>query len=482
MNILLVEDDQLSGEVLAEFLEESLLCRVTRCDSGIDALELLEKQTFPIVISDIRMPGISGVELLKNIKENPDIENTEVILITGHADVNTAIQALRNGAFDLLRKPIVIEELAGLIRKIEIKIKSMKSKSPDTEMSVSAANGDEYGSESESSLVNLSLTGGLQIGIYSDAMRSIIETSLIFHSDRSAHVLIEGETGTGKEVVAKAVHYGDSSTDRPFISINCSAISPNLFESELFGYAGGAFTGAKKTGDLGKFELAQGGTLFLDEIADLPMSMQPKLLRALQEKEIYRVGGIKPISLDVRIIAATNRNLEQQVTENHFRKDLYYRLNLGLIRIPPLRQQKEAIIPLAQMFLSESAIKKKHRFRFIGPEAKELLEEHTWLGNIRELENTIERVVLLYDHLEIRAEHLSFLSSEDFEGIDLHTSIIKPGLIRLPENQLDIDALEAEIVRKTMQKFQGNKTRTAKYLGVTLSALRSRLKRAYKSS
>ena len=317
-----------------------------------------------------------------------------------------------------------------------------------------------------------------RVGVFSGAMRAVMAMAERFHEDRSVPVLIEGETGTGKEIIARFVHYGHSNVTTPFVSINCTAISPNLFESELFGYEGGAFTGAKKEGEMGKLELAKGGTLFLDEIGEMPLELQPKLLRFLQEKEIYRVGGLRKIKLDVRIICATNRTLVHLVEERKFRKDLYYRLNTGNITIPPLSQRREAIAPLAQMFLEQFAKQKKRRFRFLQKESVKILENYSWPGNIRELQNIIERIVLLYDDIEVRPEHLRFLSSECEDLFDSSMPQLIPGSIVLPPDSLDLIEVEKEIVRKALAKFNGNKTRTAAYLGISQTSLRTRLKKA----
>ena len=269
------------------------------------------------------------------------------------------------------------------------------------------------------------------------------------------------------------IHFGEGNVNTPFISINCSAITPTLFESELFGYEEGAFTDAKKQGMMGKFELAYGGTLFLDEIGDLPLEMQPKLLRVLEERELFRIGGTKKIKLDARVICATNRNLDHLVQKKAFRQDLYYRLNVGRIYIPPLRERKEAIVPLAFLFLDKYSREKEKNFKYVHRDAEKILENHDWKGNIRELQNTIERVVLLYDDIELKPKYLRFLASE--EVVDPSAAHLNPGHIILPPDCLDLKELEREVVRKAMRMFKGNKTKAAEYLRISRSALRSRL-------
>ena len=304
-----------------------------------------------------------------------------------------------------------------------------------------------------------------KIGVFSEKMRQIMRMAEFFHADRNTPVLIEGETGSGKEIIARMVHYGKGETTATFITLNCSAISPTLFESELFGYEEGAFTGARKGGKPGKLELAQGGTLFLDEIGEMPLELQPKLLRVLQEKEFYRIGGEHMIKTDIRIICATNRDLKIEMQEKHFRPDLYYRLNTGRLYIPPLRERKEEIAPLAQMFLLKYAEEKDRAFRYMDNKAIELLENYSWPGNVRELQNAIERVVLLYDDVKARAYHFNFISGIEFDGSEAIDN--DQLLINLPEEGRTLDSIEEEIIRKLLAIFKGNQTRVAKYLNVS---------------
>ncbi|HOQ49151.1 MAG TPA: sigma 54-interacting transcriptional regulator, partial [Candidatus Kapabacteria bacterium] len=239
------------------------------------------------------------------------------------------------------------------------------------------------------------------------------------------------------------------------------------------GYVGGAFTGARSSGLAGKFELANGGTLFLDEIGEMPIDMQPKLLRAIQEREIYRIGGQKPINIDVRIICATNRNLDEFVSQGKFRADLYHRIKVGYIQLKPLNQQKEAIIPLAKMFLEEYSLKRGKQFQKISPAAVDLLLNYEWKGNVRELANAIDRAVLHHNDTELTARHLSFLD-ENYNP-DSSFVLTPTADFQLPEQGLNLEELEREIVRRTLKKFRGNKTKTAEFLGLTRSALRSRM-------
>jgi len=302
------------------------------------------------------------------------------------------------------------------------------------------------------------------LGIFSDKMRKIIEIADKLHCDRSITTLIEGETGTGKEVIARIIHYGKDKDSAPFISINCSAIAPALFESELFGYEKGAFSGARKTGQIGKIELAQNGTLFFDEIGDLPLKLQAKLLRVIQHKEIYRINGHKPIVLNIRFIFATNRKLNKEVEKGKFRLDLFHRLNSGYIYIPPLRERIEEIEPLTQMFLTQFGKQKNRKFQYIDPEAINILENYHWQGNVRELKNTIERIVLLHDELCLSPSHLNFLSQVTDDVKDIISGKLT---INLDNELTSLDAILDDIIYKTWQHFNRNVTHTADFLKIS---------------
>ena len=481
MRVLVIDDEPLSLKAIAGFFTHQLGHDVTACEDSVEALKLYKSDPFPLVVSDIRMPGIDGIELTTYIKKLPESRFTDIVLITGYGNMDSAVRALRAGAYDYLLKPIDVEELASIVARVEEHLSLLKENVDlkyHFETKVDEATSEVREKYERIRSAYSKIVGVGRIGIFSEKMREIKAMVEKLHQDRSLPVLIEGETGTGKEVAARMIHYWEGEVTAPFISLNCTAIPSNLFETELFGYEAGAFTDAKKKGAIGKFELAQGGTIFLDEIGDLPLEIQPKLLRVLEERAFYRVGGLKKITLDIRIICATNQNLSRLVEERKFREDLFYRLNVGYVHIPPLREQREAVAPLAQMFLSRYAEKKNRQFRYLGREAAAILENHPWHGNIRELQNTVERVVLLYDDIEVRPEHLRFLTDggRNFSPGNARTSAFEPGKLRLPEDKLDLRELEEEIVRKALLKFDGNKTRTAEYLGLTRSALRSKLK------
>jgi DNA-binding NtrC family response regulator len=460
MRVLLVDDEPMSRHGVSFFLRMAMGCEVVECEDGTQALQLFRDNPFPLVISDIRMPQMDGLELLREIRRLPGGTETAVILMTGFADVDSAVTALREGAYDYLYKPVKSETLAAVLAKLQ---EERKQAAPTAAPALSRPGVSQ----------TIAIPGYGDVGVFSSAMRGVVELAYRLHDDRTIPVLIQGETGTGKEIIARLVHHGRGESPSPFISLNCPAIAPTLFESELFGYEAGAFTGARKSGHPGKLELAQGGTLFLDEIGDLPLDLQPKLLRVLQEREMYRVGGADRVTLDVRLIAATNRNLEQQVAKGQFRQDLYFRLNLGLVQLPPLHKRREEIAHLAQMFLARLAEQKGRAFRYVSKEARQLLESYPWPGNVRELANALERVILLYDEESVRPEHLAFLT-QSLPAPAAGTTPLSPENFTLPEEGLDLDALNREILRRALEKFGGNKTQAARYLGLTRSSMRKR--------
>ncbi len=473
--ILLVDDDEISRSVFARVLTEFTASEVVECENGLDAKARFEQEQFPIVISDIRMPGLDGLGLLREIRSHPNGQDTQVILITGFADLETALSALREGATEMLTKPIPITDLLQVVERTVRQWEALKSRKRRQQISSEVTIPVEMTERQVRSTIKLA--DKTIIGVFSRKFRTIIDTAMRYYEDRNIPVLIEGETGTGKEILAKVVHYGDDDdTRKPFVPVNCAAISASLFESELFGYVGGAFTGALPKGASGKMEAATGGTLFLDEVGEIPMPMQAKLLRALQERSIYRVGGTNRIPLDIRIIAATNRDLEKQVQDGGFRSDLYYRLAVGRIDLPPLREQKSSIPALAQLFLAEFALEKQRDFRFISRDAVRMLEQYEWPGNVRQLRNLIEHAVLLYNAVELDSSHLTELDHRMVGNADCSGGSgreLQVGSVQLPSEGFDLDEFTYEIVRKALDKFDGNQLQTAKYLGLSRGRLRT---------
>jgi two-component system, NtrC family, response regulator AtoC len=476
IKVLIIDDDQLSREIFVDTLSGLLDILIVQSESGKEALEYLKKEDFDIIFSDIKMPGMNGIDLLREYKKLGKPKKSKFVLFTGFATIDSAIKALREGAYDYLLKPLDIRRVIEIIKEHSDNPDVLEASEDDRSKRKIKKN-DINSLLNNGSYLNLSDMG--RIGVFSKEMKENVAVSLKFNENRTIPVLIQGESGTGKEIIAHLVHNGIGKSNLPFISINCSAISPSLFESELFGYEGGAFTGSKDKGMPGKLDLAEGGTVFLDEIGDLPIEMQPKLLRVLQERAFYRVGGLKKIPIDVRIIAATNKQLELMVNEGKFRKDLYYRLNFGWIFLPPLKEQREAIPLLAQLFLNEFSDTRKRQFKFISPRAIDILQEYDWPGNIRELKNIIDRIALLYDEFELNETHLGFLKSarKSFSFVHSIKPIIRPGNFELPDEPLDMQMLELEIVRLALEKFGNNKTKAAKYLNFTLSNMRSKMKK-----
>jgi len=480
MRILVVEDDKDHRDIVSDYLKYQLSHQVTSCADAQKALQLFKRNPFPMVLSDIRMAGMDGIELLRAMKEFPQPISPDVVLITGYGNMDSAIAALRAGAYDYLLKPIDLVELNAVVTRIaehQSLLKENRELTYHFEEKVEEAISETKSKLNNLQKVYLEILGLGEIGVFSGGMHEVVALAHRFHNDRSVPVLIEGETGTGKEIIARLVHYGKGDATTPFVPINCTAISPNLFESEFFGYEGGAFSGAKQKGQIGKLELAQGGTLFLDEIGEMPLEMQPKLLRVLEEQEFYRVGGIKRITTDVRIVCSSNQSLSKLVYKGVFRKDLFYRLNIGRISIPSLCKRPEAIAPLAKMFLKRFADQKKSRFKTFHKEAFRILENHPWPGNIRELLNAIERVVLLFDDIEVKPKHLYFLDSEMEDTSETQESPLNPEAFVLPSARLNLHDVEAAIIRKALLKFKFNKSKTSEYLGISRSSLTRKAKK-----
>jgi len=485
VNILLVDDDTRSRAGVAKFLWE-MGHHVTECCDGEEAYAAYTAGAYPMVLSDIKMPRMSGIELLSRIAVLPG-KKADVVLFTGHGDMGTAIQALRAGAYDYLLKPINVEELAAITDRIAEHQSLLSENKVLTERfsdEVKAAT-EETRQELSRLRRTLSQVAGLEnIKFFSKQMQNIVQQAQKYHTNRSIPVLIEGETGVGKEIIARIIHYGDMAEEKkeqtPFVDVNCAAITGNLFESELFGYDPGAFTGSLTKGQKGKLDMAQGGTLLLDEVGEIPLELQGKLLRVIQEKEFYRVGGLKKIHTDVRIVCATNANLEERVEQGTFRKDLYFRLKVGHVLIPPLRERREDIIPLTEMFLRQFAGKKADRFRQISDGAADILLTHDWPGNVRELRNTMEWVSFMYDDAELKPIHLVNLQKNSQSALNVPDNVQTVTLehFSLPADGFSLEEYNDWIIQQAIEACQGNKTVAAMRLGISRRALYSRLKKA----
>jgi two-component system, NtrC family, response regulator HydG len=442
---LLVADDDPG---LRESLERTLTregYRVVLASDGRAALERVQAGGVDLIVTDLRMPGLTGLELLRAAKAiMPDVD---VILLTAFGTVEEAVKAMKDGAYDFLTKPFRREQLIKLVDKaLERRDLIEQNKALKKQLEDLRAKGQMIGS--------------------SPAYRRML--SLVEQvADSSATILIQGESGAGKELVARTIHERSGRRNGPFVAVNCAALPETLLESELFGYEKGAFTGAASRKE-GRFELASSGTLFLDEVADLSLVTQPKILRVLQEGEFERLGGTRTIQVDVRIVAATNQDLSDMVKEKRFREDLYYRLNVITVRVPPLRERHEDIRLLAQHYLRVYAAKNGRKLEGFSNEALERLESYAWPGNVRELENLIERSVLLARKDRIDAEDLP----EEVAGVKRPPRDAILGLVGTP-----LAEIEQRLLDETLRITGGNKTQAAKLLGIDVRTVARKLER-----
>lgn len=444
---ILLADDDLSLRRVLEFQLHEAGYAVSAVQDGAEAIDSFTQNDFDCVITDLRMPKLSGLELLEKIRAAN--EEVPVIVITAFGDVETAVAAMKAGAFDYINKPFNRDEI---LLTLERAVNFSETKSENRQLR---------------ELVNNEFRLGNIIGD-SAAMRSVM--NIVGRVSRSdATVLITGESGTGKELVAKGIHFSGRRKDKPFIPINCAAIPEALIEAELFGYKRGSFTGAA-TDAKGKFEEASGGTLFLDEISQMPLTLQPKLLRVLQEQEIVRIGESSPRNIDVRIIAATNQDLEKMIEHRTFREDLYFRLAVVPVSIPPLRARREDIPLLIDHFVRRS--KERHNFKAlkVSSEVVSLLSGYSFPGNIRELENLIERMVVLSD-----GETLTVSDVPDF--INRPLQVLGNVKFELPAENISLEEVEREIIRYALEMHNGNQSQTARYLSITRSALIYRMEK-----
>lgn len=476
MNILIVDDEQNSRASVAKFLSR-LGHNIMECGTGEEALSVFSKSDFPFVLADIKMPGISGIELLKKIKASDSSWKTDVVLFTGYGNLESAIAALRGGAYDYLLKPVSADELAMVAERVaehQALLRENKKLKEEFSDEVEDATKEVKKEVHRLRAMVLANAGLNQCVFQSRIMQDILNLSIKYHSDRTIPVLIEGETGSGKEIIARLIHYGDPSNpdiSRPFVDVNCAALPYTLFESELFGYEAGAFTGGLPKGQKGKLDAAYGGTLFFDEVSEIPIELQGKLLRAIQEKEYYRIGGLRKIKSDLRIISATNLKLHD-LDHSKFRKDLYYRLKVGHIVIPPLRERKDDILPLATKYLYLYAKYKGKVFESIGKDAAELLMDYSWPGNVRELKNVIEWAVFMHDDKTLRRGHLGILEQEKIDAYKDCTqndnNCIK---IPLSEDGLTMNKIKNIIITKVLEMHNGNKSAAARYLNISRRSL-----------
>jgi two-component system NtrC family response regulator len=442
--ILVVDDEQHIRWVISRALKKDGY-EVLEAENGEDCLKGLEKFCPHLVILDLKMPGMDGMELLERAKKsNKDLP---VLMITAHGTIETAIQAMKAGAYDYITKPFDIDQL-----KLQV-ARALNMSSLVNEVKYLR---DQLDSSFPDIMPCTENPKMLQIYNMVDKV-----------ADTEAGILLTGESGTGKEVIARLIHSKSSRRQKPFVSVNCAALPESLLESELFGYEKGAFTGAVARKP-GRFEQAEGGTLLLDEIGELAPSMQAKLLRAIQDKAFERLGGTATLRVDVRLIAATNENLQRAIEKGNFREDLFYRLNVININIPPLRERKEDIPHLVKQFVAKYHQGSK-RIE-VAPETYEALLGYDWPGNIRELENCIERALIICDRSLILPEHLPFV-------VNSTAGAQRGAALHFPDEGIDLEQTEKQLIRIALQKSGGNQTRAAKLLGITRSALIYRMKK-----
>jgi two-component system NtrC family response regulator len=444
--VLIVEDDD-SLRLIVQTQLEKLGYATALAINAEQALEILKQSHPRLVITDLQLPGMSGIELVKRIQV--DFPGLPVIVVTAFGTVQSAVSAMKAGAYDYITKPIHGYELSAVVK--------------------CALNQQRLMNEAEKTYIGSSQNDGFdQISGSSDSLRRALDTvARVARTD--ATVLILGETGTGKELVARAIHQRSCRRERAFVTVSCGAIPKELLESELFGYTKGSFTGAvapKK----GKVEIADGGTLFLDEIGEMPLGLQVRILRLLQEREIEKIGATVPAKVDVRIIAATHRNLEAMVEEGSFREDLYYRLLVVPIYLPPLRERTGDIGQLADHFFQRYKSKYGRSNLRMPVELLSYLSNYQWPGNVRQLENAIERIVLLSEDPEVTLDVLPEFLKQGRSGAEFLP-------VNLPDAGLDVEAVEKQLILQALRKFGGNQTRAAQFLNMSRRAFAYRLKK-----
>ncbi|MBC8191941.1 MAG: sigma-54-dependent Fis family transcriptional regulator [FCB group bacterium] len=452
VSIHIIDDDAEIREVLKELFESDDY-EVSTFNSAEDAHPYILRENPDLILLDIGLPGMDGLTYLEKLKN--ELEDVEVIMITGQADLRSAIRAIKLGAMDYIRKPIDPNELKLLANHAIDRRKKREQ------------------------LNYLQIKSHLQFGDIvgtSEPMQKVYQFIYQVAESSKTTVLIRGETGTGKGLVARSIHYQSPRSKHPFIEVNCSAIQPSLLESELFGHEAGAFTDAKNR-KKGLLELAHDGTFFLDEVGDMNLASQSKLLKVLEEKTFRRVGGIKEIKIDARIISASSRDLMQLVEEKKFRADLYYRLNVASVRLPALRERDDDILILANYFLDVFNKEFKRNIRSISPDAQKMLTRHPWVGNVREIRNVIERAVLFEQGDVLSSQNISLQQISSNEGAPVIIDVDLNHDFRLPEEGISLEKLEQHLLKQALDRSGGNKTRAAALLGLSRETMKYRLKK-----
>jgi DNA-binding NtrC family response regulator len=451
-NILVVDDEPDMRDALTAALRREGLC-ISTAANGVEALEKVQGQAFDLIITDVRMPRMGGLALLQELKRT--VATIPVVMMTGYGRIEDAVEAMKAGAFDYLLKPFSLEDLKTVVTK---------ALTPHH----NAARVQVETSRQEQTDFLDTATVERPVVTQDARMLQMIELGKEAAASK-ATVLIQGESGTGKEVLARFIHANSPRSPQPFVAVNCAAIPEGLLESELFGHEKGAFTGAVNR-QTGKFEWAHRGTILLDEVSEMPLPLQAKLLRVLQEHEIERVGGRKPVPVDIRVIATTNRRLKDHTAAGKFREDLYYRLNVIPLNIPPLRERKGDIPLLIEHFIRKHSRAGHQPYPRMGPETVEHFLHYDWPGNVRELENMVERWLVLYQGGFLSSSHL-FLN----EG----AAALPPAVVGKPT--MSVREMERALIMETLQATSGNRTQAAKILGISLRTLRNKL-REYRSN
>lgn len=447
--ILVIDDEKLIRWTLEDVLRREGYV-VISAESGEAGLKLVEEQNPDLILLDLRLPGMDGMAVLERVKEiEPD---PLVIILTAHGTVESAVEAMSKGAFNYLNKPFDVEETKVIIRKA-LETRNLKREV----IQLRREHKERFGLDDI-------------VGV-SDAVGEVLDLVKRIARSGATTVLIQGDSGTGKELVAKAIHHQSARADRPFMTINCTALPETLVESELFGHEKGAFTDAKQS-KKGLLELANGGTALLDEIGDMHPPAQAKLLRVIEEKNFKRVGGTRDIHVDVRIIATTNRDLSHQVSEGTFREDLYYRLKVLPIFIPPLRERPEDVLPLAKYFVERYQKEFRRRVTGFSSEAENCLRKYRWPGNVRELRNAVERAMILGSGEIITPDHLPKEVVADPQKGDAES-----WSIRIPAGGIPLRVLEEELVKQALEQAGGNQVHAARLIGISRDAFRNRMKK-----
>ena len=449
--VLIVDDETIMRNFLAETLRRKGM-EVFAAENGKTALKLFKEKSFDLVISDLNMPDMTGIDVLRKVKEKSP--ETVFIIITAFGSIENTVEAMKLGAFNYLIKPFSPDTIEAVLDKAEEHLSLVQE--------------NQYLRENFAASPS---TGKIdKVIANSPAMKTIL-SKLEKVDSSNATVMITGESGTGKEVISHFIHTHSLRSKRAYIRVNCAAIPENLIESEFFGHEKGAFTGAHAK-RIGRFELANHGTLLLDEITEVPMSLQPKLLRVIQEKEFERVGGSKACKVDVRLIATSNRNMQEAIDSKIFREDLFYRLNVIPIHLPPLRERIEDIVPLAEHFLAKFCIENHKSNMSLSPSAKKKLKAYNWPGNIRELGNIIERAVVLSTQEKIEDDHILLENKQV-----ARTTAISKNEDHFPEDftGLSLQEIEKRFIMKTLKDNDNNRTKSSKILGISVRTLRNKL-------